>query len=262
MASPSLPNKDTVIFSPSFKQDIETGLSTNAETGVWFVFGAGLALAVLIIVNSGMALAQNINFPGDNLDDIIIWTSVISTGIAAISLLVTPWLVFQSTIIATINFILFFLVLGLVVIALLAIAQTQQTDATESFETAIFWVSIVWIVVAILGAVGLGVLLWDLNRKQNPPPIPIETKTTETKTITRSVTPDGDEQLNTQSVVVTSSPNSTESLNSLSTDDMTSTGNGSEIVLLSKEELDSLRSPGSITPITKNGITIVSDTNL
>lgn len=262
MASTSLPDTNVVVFSPSFKEDIATGLSVNAETGVWFIFGAGLVLATLIIVISGLALAQNTNFPSDNLDDGIIWTSIAAVGIAAIALLVTPWLIFQSTIIATINFILFFLVLGLVVIALLAIAQTQQTDATESFETAIFWVSIVWIVVALLGAVGLGVLLWDLNRKQNPLPIPFETETTETTTVTRTITDEGKEQINTQSVVVTDSPQmnmSADSLEGLSSTDL-STGN-SEVVLLSQEELDSLRSPNSVTPITKNGITIISDPN-
>lgn len=266
MASTSLPSS-TAVFSPSFKEDVQTGLSANAETGVWFVFGAGIVMSVLIIVLSGLALAQNTNFPSDNLDSAIVWTAIGSIAAAAIALLVTPWLVFQSIIIATINFILFFLVLGLVVIALLAIAQTQQTDATESFETAIFWISIVWIVVALLGAVGLGVLLWDLNQKQNPviQEQPLET-TVETKTIeTKKTTTNADQQLDTQSVVV-SSTTSTISPMMQQSEEMNMTGDvtgdmttSPDIITLTQEELDSLQSPGSASPITKNGITILSD---
>lgn len=168
MESSSLTNPETVGF-PSFKKDLAKGLSNNAGAGTGVVFVMGLVLAVLTLVVASFALYQNTNFePDDPLDPVVLWISVSVAAIAGITLLVSPWLIYQSLTVATINFIFMLLVLCVVVICLMAIAQSQWTDSTDEFETGVFWVSIIVMVLAIMGGVGLAVLVIDFRKKKNP----------------------------------------------------------------------------------------------
>lgn len=254
MTSVSLPNSNVTTF-PSFKSDVADGLSVNAESGVWFVFITGIILAIVTIIVSSMALYQNTNFQVDDpLDDTVVWTSVISVGVAAMGLLVSPWLVFRSTIIGTIYFLFLFLVLSLVVMSLLAIAQSQQTDATASFETAIFWVAIVFIILSVGAGIALGILIWDLTNKQKASSSVIKRKTVTKKTIVRQRR-NNDNPMTSPVPTVAATPIPTVVGSGESNDDLTlspdldlsgeimTTGDGvADVLVLSQEDIELLNS--------------------
>jgi len=263
MASPSTPGSSNVIF-PSFKKDVQDGLGVNAETGIWFVFGSGIFVAILITIVASMGLYQNTNFQADDpLDVYVVWTAIAGAVIGAIALLLSPWLVFKSTNISSIYFMFLILILGITITSLLAISQSQQTDASETYETATFWVMIIMIVFAVGGAVGLGTLIWDLNRKQNPPIEPKKT-VTKTTTTTKKETPTGTktiinvkqeeeealEQEYQQMVTDLNTPQSIDSVSPAS----------SNLLVLTDSDLNNLNSVES-PPLVKNGILITSKKN-
>lgn len=152
----------------SFKDDLQDGFRINAETGIWFLFGSGLFLSLLVMVVSSMTLYQNTNFQSDDpFDTVMVWTVAVTGSLGSLALLLFPWLLFKSTTISLIVFLFLFLILCLVSICMLGLSQSQFIDASQTFETAIFWSSILILFIAIGCVIGLSVLIWSLSEKQN-----------------------------------------------------------------------------------------------